>query len=300
MVLGTWNWWSLKGSYTVRCGRSIRRAIRSRTADRSDKGEEDADQDQAELGPGGEPGGAGGYPIGAHPEAGATTGEVDQDEKRDGRDRHDDEQQHPDQHPDPSHRHETKGYLGQVPMGTIPPVQAYVEPFTDDEVAVLSRFFTNVDQPVFALMNLPEVVKGALFARYSRSAKSLRRLFLDEFVADPDAGIGALVGVQEPGLDIDRAERLYQRVFIEYGDDSVAQLGGAHLAVEQASNLLTKALEWGRLAAYLEQSTRYIPYDIRLGRPAPLRRAARDRGVPAPANATSRGSARSSRPMASC
>jgi thymidylate synthase ThyX len=144
-------------------------------------------------------------------------------------------------------------------------VQAYVEPFTDDEVAVLSRFFTNVDRPVFALINLPEVVKGALFARYSRSAKSLRRLFLDEFVADPEAGIGAIVGGDDPGLDIDRAERLYQRVFVEYGDDSVAQLGGAHLAVEQASNLLTKALEWGRLAAYLEQSTRYIPYDTRLG-----------------------------------
>ncbi len=144
-------------------------------------------------------------------------------------------------------------------------MQAYVEPFTDDEVAVLSRFFTNVDQPVFALMNLPEVVKGALFARYSRSAKSLRRLFLDEFVADPDAGIESLVGGAEPGLDIERAERLYQRVFVEYGDDSVAQLGGAHLAVEQGSNLLTKALEWGRLAAYLEQSTRYIPYDTRLG-----------------------------------
>ena len=108
------------------------------------------------------------------------------------------------------------------------------------------------------------MVKGALFARYSRSAKSLRRLFLDEFVADPDAGIDAIVGGAEPGLDIDRAERLYQRVFVEYGDDSVAQLGAAHLAVEQGSNLLTKALEWGRLAAYLEQST-YIPYDTRLG-----------------------------------
>ena len=133
---------------------------------------------------------------------------------------------------------------------------------------------------------MPEVVKGALFARYSRSAKSLRRLFLDEFVADPDAGIDAIVGGAEPGLDIDRAERLYQRVFVEYGDDSVAQLGAAHLAVEQGSNLLTKALEWGRLAAYLEQSTRYIPYDTRLGerhryvippeiQESPLRRALR-------------------------
>jgi thymidylate synthase ThyX len=62
-----------------------------------------------------------------------------------------------------------------------------------------------------------------------------------------------------------RAEQLYQRVFFEYGDDSVAQLGGTHLACEQASNVLTKVLEWGRLAAYLEQSTRYIFYDAKLG-----------------------------------
>ena len=60
-----------------------------------------------------------------------------------------------------------------------------------------------------------------------------------------------------------RAEELYERVFFEYGDDSVAQLGGVHLACEQASNVLTKVLEWGRLMAYLEQSTRYIAYDHR-------------------------------------
>src|SRR5205823_14934444 len=62
-----------------------------------------------------------------------------------------------------------------------------------------------------------------------------------------------------------RAEQLYEKVFFEYGDDSVAQLGGVHLAVEGASNILTKVLEWGRLMAYLEQSTRYIPYDDRPG-----------------------------------
>ena len=114
---------------------------------------------------------------------------------------------------------------------------------------------------MFALVNLPEVVKGALFARYSRSAKSLRRLFLDEFVGDLDTAedhsIDATVGVA-------RAEALYDRVFLEYGDDSVAQLAGVHLACEQASNLLTKVLEWGRLMSYLEQSTRYINYDSRL------------------------------------
>ena len=66
-------------------------------------------------------------------------------------------------------------------------------------------------------------------------------------------------------MGLQRAEDLYEKVFFEYGDDSVAQLGGVHLACEQASNLLTKILEWGRLASYLEQSTRYIAYDARLG-----------------------------------
>jgi thymidylate synthase ThyX len=140
-------------------------------------------------------------------------------------------------------------------------VSAYaIEEFTEDEQDILRRYFTNLDLPVFALVNLPEVVKGALFARYSRSPKSLRRLFLDEFVGEldieGDASIDATVGLQ-------RAEELYEKVFFEYGDDSVAQLGGIHLACEQASNLLTKILEWGRLAAYLEQSTRYIAYDSR-------------------------------------
>ena len=135
------------------------------------------------------------------------------------------------------------------------------ENFTDDETAVLRPYFTNLDRPVFALVNLPEVVKGALFARYSRTHKSLRRLFLDEFVADldltGDLTVDATVGLR-------RAEELYDRVFLEYGDDSVAQLGGVHLACEQSSNLLTKILEWGRLMAYLEQSTRYIQYDGKL------------------------------------
>jgi thymidylate synthase ThyX len=136
------------------------------------------------------------------------------------------------------------------------------EQWTDDEADVLRRYFTNLDGPVFALVNLPEVVKGALFARYSRTMKSLRRLFLDEFVGDLDTSGDVSV---DATMGLKRAEDLYRRVFYEYGDDSVAQLGGVHLACEQASNLLTKILEWGRLMAYLEQSTRYIPYDTRLG-----------------------------------
>ncbi|PZS17856.1 MAG: thymidylate synthase [Acidimicrobiales bacterium] len=144
-----------------------------------------------------------------------------------------------------------------------PHAQPYAhETWSTHEADILRRYFTNLDQPVFALVNLPEVVKGALFARYSRSAKSLRRLFLDEFVRDLDVSgdhtVDATVGLE-------RAEDLYAKVFLEYGDDSVAQLGGVHLACEQASNVLTKVLEWGRLMAYLEQSTRYVTYDTRLG-----------------------------------
>ncbi len=137
--------------------------------------------------------------------------------------------------------------------------QFVTEQFDDDERAILERYFSNVDKPVFALVNLPEVVKGALFARYSRSPKSLRRLFLDEFAQEltPDGAVST--------AGLKRAEALYQRIFLEYGDDSVAQLGGVHLAVEQASQPLVKVLEWGRLAAYLEQSTRYVPYDDQPG-----------------------------------
>lgn len=132
------------------------------------------------------------------------------------------------------------------------------EEFTPEERGILSTFFTNVDGPVFALVNLQEVVKGALFARYSRSPKSVRRLFLDEFYDGTGAVATADVGAEH-------AAGLFRRVVTEFGDDSVAQLGGVHLACEQASNILTKVLEWGRLAAYLEQSTRYIFYDRKLG-----------------------------------
>ena len=132
------------------------------------------------------------------------------------------------------------------------------EPFTPEETAALGPYFGNTDRPIFVLTNLPEVVKGALFARYSRSAKSARRLFLDEFLGSlrKDDARGSTAG-------LDRAEELYSRVFSEYGDDSVAQLGGAHVACEGVSNVLTKVLERGRLMSYLEQSTRYVPYTDR-------------------------------------
>ena len=134
-----------------------------------------------------------------------------------------------------------------------------VESFSNDERARLQAHVTNLDQPVFALVNLPETVKGALFARYSRYPGTLRRMFLDEF-ADSLAGRDGVV-VTHDNREGARAADLYERIFVGYGDDSVAQLGGAHVACEWVSNVLTKILQRPRLGAYLEQSTRYIAYD---------------------------------------
>src|SRR3954464_8444338 len=132
-----------------------------------------------------------------------------------------------------------------------------VETFNEDERARLAPHVTNLDRPVFALVNLPETLKGALFARYSRYQGTLRRLYLDEFADGAPAGE---LPAWESG-EGRRAADLYERIFLGYGDDSVAQLGGMHVACEWVSNVLTKVLQRPRLGAYLEQSTRYIPYD---------------------------------------
>jgi len=139
-------------------------------------------------------------------------------------------------------------------------VRAPIETFTDEERTALGPHFTNLDRPVFALVDLPETVKGALFARYSRYGGTLRRLFLDEFARDLERGAARAAS----GVEGERAAALYERIFLGYGDDSVAQLGGAHLAFEWVSNVVTKVLQRGRLAAYLEQSTRYIAYDAHM------------------------------------
>ena len=139
-----------------------------------------------------------------------------------------------------------------------------VETFTDEERALLAPHFTNLDRPVFALVNLPETVKGALFARYSRYQGTLRRLYLEEFAADTASGPDGVRLQPDPAAG-ERARKLYERIFIGFGDDSVAQLGGAHIACEWVSNVMTKLLQRGRLAAYLEQSTRYMAYDAPMG-----------------------------------
>jgi thymidylate synthase ThyX len=149
-------------------------------------------------------------------------------------------------------------------------VEYPVDSLTAAEQALLAPHVSNLERPVFALVDLPETVKGALFARYSRYPGTLRRLMVDEFAGDLPAGGGKPSRGDETET---RAAQLYERIFLGYGDDSVAQLGGAHIACEWVSNILTKLLQRPRLAAYLEQSTRYIAYDapIEAAAPAPPR-----------------------------
>jgi thymidylate synthase ThyX len=139
------------------------------------------------------------------------------------------------------------------------------EELTVEEAQRIAPYFSNTDRSVVALMNLPEVVKGALFSRYSRSAKGVRRLFLDEFFGRAEIvpnlrGLGALEGFTAEARA--KAEAFYARVLSDYGDDSVGELGGAHIAFQEVSQIAAKTIEDHRLGlSFLEKSSRYVPFD---------------------------------------
>lgn len=139
------------------------------------------------------------------------------------------------------------------------------ELFTDTEKQTLAPFFTNLDKPIFGL-KLPPEVAGALFSRYSRSTKSLRRVFLDEFLRNSELALQDLLGGQwvltDESAALKKAREFYDRVLVGYGDDSVAQLGAAHIACERVSNVAANLLEDSRIGiAALEKSTRYVRFD---------------------------------------
>ncbi|MFN3654009.1 MAG: FAD-dependent thymidylate synthase [Candidatus Nitrosotenuis sp.] len=117
--------------------------------------------------------------------------------------------------------------------------------YTDSEKEVLLKHFSNVDDSVFAIITPRQVDRGALMSRYSRTDKSMRRVFLDEFLSNENRG-----------------EEFYNKVLIEYGDDSVAELGIAQIAIEGISNIAVKKIEDRRIGlSYLEKSSRYVAWD---------------------------------------
>jgi len=142
------------------------------------------------------------------------------------------------------------------------------EDFTDNQRRILEKYVTNTRSQVFVLRNLPEVIKGALFSRYSRSSLGLRSLLLKEFIADnEEADFNAIVGDSadqkgDQAAAIKKAQSFYDRILDGYGDDSIGELGGAHIAVENISLLGAQALEDCRIGGSpLEKSTRYIYFD---------------------------------------
>lgn len=141
------------------------------------------------------------------------------------------------------------------------------EEFSEAQLHILERFVTNTSSNIFVLRNLPEVIKGALFSRYSRSSLGLRSLLLKEFIQGGETAFSTLVGQggENPDnqlLALQKAQNFYDRILDGYGDDSIGELGGAHLAVENVSMLAAKFLEDSRIGGSpLEKSTRYIYFD---------------------------------------
>jgi len=136
--------------------------------------------------------------------------------------------------------------------------------YPNEEKKILKKYFTNIDDDVFCLINLPEVIKGTLFSRYSRSSKDLRRLFLDEFLNSFELK-NYFQKEEKEKVDLlktEKAEDFYERILVGYGDDSVAELGAVHLALENISVLATKSIEEHRIGlSPLEKSSRYVYFD---------------------------------------
>ena len=151
------------------------------------------------------------------------------------------------------------------------------EDFSEKQIKILNRYVSNTTSNIFCLRNLPEVIKGALFSRYSRSSLGLRSLLLKEFILSEETAFNAIAGplktdfddeheVEDQIMAIKKAQNFYDRILDGYGDDSIGELGGAHLAIENISMLAAKAIEDCRLGGSpLEKSTRYIYFDQKVG-----------------------------------
>ncbi len=144
------------------------------------------------------------------------------------------------------------------------------ENLNESQKMLVSHFVTNVSSSVFCLRNLPEVIKGALFSRYSRSTLGLRSLLLKEFILNEETAFASIAGQNKPAKEeqlvaIKRAQNFYDRILDGYGDDSIGELGGAHLAIENVSMLGAKVIEDARIGgSFLEKSTRYVYFDQKI------------------------------------
>lgn len=137
-----------------------------------------------------------------------------------------------------------------------------IETLEESVVKSMMGLMTNIDKPVFAFTeSMPPEVAAALFSRYSRSPRSLRLVLAREFLNSE--GLNLSSRQNSAVVNLEKARSFFARVLAEYGDDSVAQLGVVYLACEMVSILATKDIEDGRLAAYIEKSTRYVDFSVK-------------------------------------
>ena len=136
---------------------------------------------------------------------------------------------------------------------------------TPEERTRIEPFCTNLDKGVFGFQNLPSVIVGALFGRYSRTELGARELLAREFLAEGQEFRDAVTGdLSIGGLQVDpkKAESFFSRVLDQFGDDSVAELGGTAIACEGVSNVFAKLIEDRRIGlSPLEKSSRYVRFD---------------------------------------
>ena len=143
-------------------------------------------------------------------------------------------------------------------------MQENTEKFTEEEKKILQQYVTNITENIFVLKNLPEVIKGALFSRYSRSILGLRSLLLKDFISKEEMEFDKISTKSSEGQSsaIQKAQNFYDRILDGYGDDSIGELGSAHIAFENVSMIAAKSIEDARIGGSpLEKSTRYVYFD---------------------------------------
>lgn len=155
-------------------------------------------------------------------------------------------------------------------MGAHEMINDYEE-FSEAQLKIIEKYVTSTSNHIFCLRNLPEVIKGALFSRYSRSSLGLRSLLLKEFILNEETEFSSISGQKKGDVEdnsdnqtvaIKKAQNFYDRILDGYGDDSIGELGGAHLAIENVSMIAAKVIEDSRIGGSpLEKSTRYIYFD---------------------------------------
>ena len=170
----------------------------------------------------------------------------------------------------------TKNNLSQKSRKLNPPLtEVYSkerDPKEEKEArGAMEHFVTDPEGAIYAITPLvPELFSALLKARYSRTELSAKQLMWREFVAKktkiPWVKINAGQKLLNEVFNFEKGESVAERILLQYGDDSVFELGGGHLFFDRVSQVGAKFIEDGRIGlSPLEKSTRYVVFDQKDG-----------------------------------